>query len=115
MIDRTQTPPQTTLQRLNQTPTGVAVTRLLKGSGMDLGDRLAVAALLEWATANLGVHPGWAQAVDQAAVLAETREPEAMQRTLDVPGLAEATSLEEAGMMMLRWVADLIPPGTQAA
>jgi hypothetical protein len=111
----TQTPPPTTLQRLNQTPTGVAVTRLLKDSGMDLQGRLALAVLLEWATANLATHQGWARAVDQAAVLAETRDPEAMQRTLDAPGLAQAHSLEEAGRILLRWVADLIPPGTQAA
>lgn len=103
------------LATLNRHPTARKASLLLQDSGMELTDRLHLAALLQWATANLAADPAWAAAVDRAAVLAEANEPAALQRTLARPQLMQAQTLEQAGLLLLTWVVDLIPPQTQPA
>lgn len=110
-----QLPRPTVLQRLNQTPIGVNVSQLLTAAGFSLEHRLALGVLLDWVTLHLAADPEWAQAVAQAGDLAETREPEAMQRTLSAPGLEDAETLDEAGRILMRWVMDLMPRGASPA
>ena len=108
-------PSPMTLQQLNQTPIGENLARLLKPAGIDLHGRLLLAVLVEWATQHLAANPAWAQAVDNAVGLAERNDPEQTAENLSAPGLEQAETLEQAGRLILRWVADLIPPGTQPA
>lgn len=105
----------TTLQQLNQTPIGENLARLLKPTGIDLHGRLLLAVLLEWATQHLAANPAWAQAVDNAVGLAERNDPAQTAENLSAPGLEQAKTLEQAARLILRWVADLIPPETQPA
>lgn len=108
--------PRQTLAQLNQTPTAETAARLLQGTEIDLEQRLALAGLLEWAVLNQAAEPAWAQAVLQALARAEAEpDPAPLAARLEAPGLAQAQTLDEAGRLMLRWVADLIPPGAQPA
>ena len=115
MNARKRKPPSMVLAALNHHPIAQKASLLLQGSGMALRDRLYLAALLEWATANLAADPAWAAAVDQSAVLAETHDPAGLQRTLLHWGLMEAQTLEQGGRLMLSIVSDLILPGSQPA
>ena len=102
-----------TVARLNETPASTAAMRLLAAEGVRLHGHLALAVLSDWATGNLAADYGWAQAVDQAVALAAYSDPDGLVANLSAPGIEEAETLEEAGRALLRWVADLIPPGTQ--
>lgn len=115
MNTRKRKPQSMVLLALNQHPIAQKANLLLQGSGMALTDRLYLAALLEWATANLAADPHWAAAVDQSAVLAETNEPAGLQRTLLHWDLMEAETLEQGGRLTLSLVADAIPPGSNPA
>ena len=102
--------------QLNQTPIAENVSQLLTEEGISPPrDHLVLGVLLDWVTENLAGDPAWAKAVDQVAAGAEERNPAGMSETLsEAPGLESATTLREAGRIMMAWVADLIPPGSQA-
>ena len=104
-----------TVARLNETPASTAAARLLAAAGVSLHGDLALAVLSDWATENLAADSGWAQAVDQAVALGAYSDPDALVENLSAPGIEEAETLEEAGRALLRWVVDIIRPGTQPA
>lgn len=107
-----------TITDLNETSEGELATAYLQGTDpqyLQAGQRLATAGLLEWALDNLAANPGWAEAVRQAAHLAEDDDPEALQAAIVPTGFLQTQTRSEAGTLMLRWVVDLIPPGTNPA
>lgn len=107
---------QTSLTSLNQTPIAAKVRALLQAQVVVCPpDRLVLAVLLEWALDHLEVDPEWADAVREAAALAEADDPEAMQQTLESQELEQAHSLKEAAMLLLEQVVDLVPASTKAA
>lgn len=103
---------------LNQTPAGELATAYLRGTDpqyLQMGQRLAMAGLLEWALDKLAADPVWAEAVRQAVHLAEDDDPEALQAAILPAALMQTRTRTDAGRLMLQQVADLVKPGTQPA
>ena len=111
MTDQNLFSRQTIVTDLNSTPQSMHLLSLLKQAGVPHNpNNLVVTSVLMWAAQNLAGDRGWAQEVEGAAALADLEEPEAMAQNLAQVELLETTTLEEAAMLLLQEVADLMPP-----
>ena len=72
-------------------------------------------SLAIWALQSLAVNREWADAAAGAAAQAEVLDAQAVAGNLALPELLQAQTLEEAGLMMLALLADLIPEPTSLA
>jgi len=105
-----------TVVELNETPQSANVIRLLIAAKQPPLTGLALVRLLEWAQdQSLASDPAWMQAVVDAAQVAETDDPQATYWNLESEGIETAKTLEEAAMLLLSNVVDLVPAGTQPA
>ncbi|MDM0077462.1 hypothetical protein QTH90_23855 [Variovorax sp. J2P1-59] len=104
-----QTSPGRLILPLNQLPMSVAIHRLFRKEKVTPEGQLAVVALLYWAAENLDVRRAWVDPLAGAAGAIELRDPVTLQHNLTVPAIEQATSLAEAGELLLQRLADLAP------
>jgi hypothetical protein len=99
------------IRSLNQLPTSVAILDLFQQAKVKPAPGLAIVALLDWAMAELVADEAreWAQEWEGAAARVEMSDPQALKWNLTVPEIEQATTLREAGLMLLRTLADLAP------
>ena len=111
MTDQNLFSRQTILTDLNSTPQSRHLLSLLKQESVSHNpNNLVVTTVLMWAAQNLVGDKAWAQEVEGAAALADLEEPESMAQNLAQAEVLDATTLEEAAMLLLQEVADLMPP-----
>lgn len=107
MIAQQLTRHQTTLKALNSTPLSQHLASLMTEAGVPiLADHLVATSLALWATEEL-TKPQWARAANEAVMLLEMDDPEALQDAITDESILDAATMEEAGRMMLRLIADL--------
>src|SRR2546427_1681886 len=110
MTDQPQTSAQTTVTDLNGLPISQHILTLFAQEKVTPESQLAIVSLVLWATENLAASGRWAEVVDGAAAWAVTSNPQAVYDDLADDRMLQTTTLREAGMMVLRHLADLIPP-----
>lgn len=103
--------PPTTV-KLNATELSQHIKMLMDQEKVSPDTDLLLLALVFWATENLPLDRNWAEKVVDAAAVAVTRNPEAGYKRLAgaEPGILGAETLEEAGMALMRLMADIVSP-----
>lgn len=101
-----------TTARLNQTELSQHIKMLMEQESVCPDNDLLILALVFWATENLPLNRNWAEKVEGVAAFSVTEDPKASYNNL---ALAEAEilgseTLEEAGMALMRTVADMVFP-----
>jgi hypothetical protein len=114
VIDRNQISKQ--IATLNETPLSQHIKLLFKQEKSVQESVLILCSLLYWAEKNLpDLDWNWMQEVTGAAAQAVNTNPEKLYRILDTPGMEDAETLEEAAMLCLGQVADVIIPDDSPA
>lgn len=112
MTDQTLKSRLTTVANLNETPLSLHLLDLLKKEKAEVyPDALIARLALDWAMENRAGNPHWAQAVTDAAGLAEQEDPAALYAALEQSdGLMEAGTMQEVAKAMIANFLDLMPP-----
>jgi hypothetical protein len=101
---------------LNRTTLSLHVTTLFNQENAIQETEMVLCSLLFWAATNLtDLDWAWMEEVTGAAAHALDRSPERLYRNLDTPGMEYAETLEEAAMICLGQVVDLIVPDNSPA
>lgn len=102
----------TSIRSLNETPLSRRLRKMLLSAKAEVSpDSLVLVSLLQWALEKMAADPAWAEAVREAALLAEHDNPETVYEALATPQLEKALSLNQAGEAVLSSAADAVNPG----
>lgn len=102
---------QALIEHLNSTPQNSNLLRLMRQAKVPHAwNNLATTTVLLWAMENLQLTPAWAQAVERAVLVADADDPAQATENLAEAGAESAQTLEQAAMLLLKVVADLVPP-----
>ena len=110
MADQLRKLPPVT-ERLNATELSQHIKMLMDRESVSPTDDLLMLALVFWATENLPLEHNWAEKmVGELSVWATEDEEGAYNALAEAWGLLETETLEEAGMALMRTVADMVFP-----